>query len=133
MNCLNGQQKLFDCCGYSNIFFPTHFFYFSFTFLEDEEQGLDRIAEGGVGEQRVQWMNHCLHAIHLLAKSPPTSFFPVTSTNVGIRPQIFLTFSFNTFAILLKNFKFAPSASPKLLNFNQDHPSKKVVFLVKSL
>ena len=26
-----------------------------------------------------------------------------------------------------------PGASPKLLNLNQDHPSKKVVFLVKSL
>ena len=31
------------------------------------------------------------------AKRPPTSFFPVTSTNVGIRPQNFLTFSFSPF------------------------------------
>ena len=30
-------------------------------------------------------------------KSPPTSFSPVTSTNVGIRPQNFLAFSFNPF------------------------------------
>ena len=37
------------------------------------------------------------------------------------------------FATLAQNFKAIPSASPKLLNFNQDHPSKKVVFLVKSL
>ena len=28
----------------------------------------------------------------------PASFSPVTSTNVGIRPQNFLTFSFNPFA-----------------------------------
>ena len=28
---------------------------------------------------------------------PSTSFFPVTSTNVGIGPQNFLTFSFNPF------------------------------------
>ena len=34
-------------------------------------------------------------------KSPPTSFSPVTSTNVGIRSQNFLTFSFNLFDGLL--------------------------------
>ena len=66
-------------------------------------------------------------------KAPPTSFSPVTSTNVGIGPQNFRTFSFNPFATLVQNFKFVPSASPKLLNLNQDHPSKKAVFLVKSL
>ena len=66
-------------------------------------------------------------------KVPPTSFPPITSTNVGIRPQSFLTFSFNPFATLVQNFKFVPSASPKLLNLNQDHPSKKAVFWVKSL
>ena len=33
----------------------------------------------------------------------------------------------------MQNFKFAPSASLKLFNLNQDHPSKKVIFLVKSL
>ena len=67
--------------------------------------------------------------------SPPlaTSFSPVTSTNVRISPQNFLTFSFNPFVTLLQNFKFAPSASPKLLNLNQDHPSRKAIFLVKSL
>ena len=66
-------------------------------------------------------------------KGPPTSFFPVTSTNVGIGPYNFLTFSFNPFATLVQNFKFVPSASPKLLNLNQDHPSQKAIFLVKSL
>ena len=30
-------------------------------------------------------------------KAPPTSFSPVTSTNVRLRPQNFLTFSFGTF------------------------------------
>ena len=66
-------------------------------------------------------------------KAPPTSFSPVTSTNVGISYQNFLTFSFNLFVKLVQNFKAIPSASPKLLNLNQDHPSKKVVSLVKSL
>ena len=57
-------------------------------------------------------------------RHPPTSFSPVTSTNVGFGPQNFLTFSFNLFATLVQNFKFVPSASPKLL---------KAIFLVKSL
>ena len=64
------------------------------------------------------------------AKRPPTSFSPVTSTNVRFSPQ---NFSFNAFARLVQNFKFVRSASPKLLNLNQDHPSKKVVYSVKSL
>ena len=66
-------------------------------------------------------------------KAPLTSFSPVTSTNVGFGPQNFLTFSFNPFATLLQNVKFVPSTSPKLLNLNQDHPSEKAIFLVKSL
>ena len=66
-------------------------------------------------------------------KGPPTSFFPITSTNVGFGPQNFQTFSFNPFATLQQNLKFVPSASPKLLNLNQDHPSIKATFLVKSL
>ena len=36
-----------------------------------------------------------------VAKSPPTSFSPVTSGNVGIGFQNFLAFSFNYFATLL--------------------------------
>ena len=56
------------------------------------------------------------------AKRSPTSFFPVISTNVVITPQYFLTFTFKPFVTLLKNFKFVPSASPKLLNLNQDPP-----------
>ena len=34
-------------------------------------------------------------------KPPPTSFSPVTSTNVGISLQNFLILSFNTFATLV--------------------------------
>ena len=56
------------------------------------------------------------------AKRPPTSFLP------GTGPQNFLAFSFNPFAKLVQNFKFVPSASLNLLNFNQDHPSKKRFF-----
>ena len=66
-------------------------------------------------------------------RPPPTSFSPETSTNVRFGPQNFLTFIFNPFPTPVQNFKFLPSASPKLLNLNQDHPSKKAVFLVKSL
>ena len=47
---------------------------------------------------------------------PPSQFFPVTSTNVRITSQNFLSSSFNPFATLVENFKVAPSASPKLLN-----------------
>ena len=74
-----------------------------------------------------------LSALFRGPKRPPTSFLPLTSTNVGISPENFLTFSFNTFGTLVQNFTFAPSASSKLLNLNQDYPSKKAVFLVKSL
>ena len=66
-------------------------------------------------------------------KAPPTSVSPATSTNVRITPQNFLSFSFNPFDRLVQTFKFVPSASPKLLNLNQGHPSKKVVLEVKSL
>ena len=47
-----------------------------------------------------------------------TSFSPVTSRNVGISLQNFLTFSFNPLATLV----FVPSASPKLVSLNQEHP-----------
>ena len=66
-------------------------------------------------------------------RAPPTSFSPVTSTNVGFGPQNFLIFSFNPFATLVQNFKFVRCATPKLFNLNQDRPSKKGIVLVKSL
>ena len=65
-------------------------------------------------------------------KGPPYQFSPVTSTNVRISPQNFLTFSFNAFGRLVQNLKFIPSASPKLFNLNLDD-SSKAVFLIKSL
>ena len=61
-------------------------------------------------------------------KMPPISFLPVTSTNVGIIPKNFLTFSFNLFSTLVQNFKAISNASSKLLNLNQEHFSKKKGF-----
>ena len=60
----------------------------------------------------------------------PNSFSPATSTNVGVSPQNFPAFSFNPYLVLILAIT---SASPKLVNLNQNNPSKKVVFLVKSL
>ena len=68
-----------------------------------------------------------------LPKGSSASFSPLTSTKVEIGLPNILTISFNHFATLVSNFKFVPSASSKLLNLNQDQPSKQVVFLVKSL
>ena len=61
-----------------------------------------------------------------------TSFSTVTSINVETSPQNCLTFSFNPCATRVLNSKFIPNVSPKLLNLNEDQPSK-TVFLVKSL
>ena len=47
--------------------------------------------------------NNIIHYLTLFrmgaggAKRPPTSFSPVTSTNVGISPQNFMTFTFNLY------------------------------------
>ena len=71
--------------------------------------------------------------INPIQDRPPTSSSPVTSTKVGFGPQNFVTFSFNPFSTLVQNFKFLPSASPKLLDLNQDCSLKKAIFLVKSL
>ena len=46
-------------------------------------------------------------------------------TNVRIDPQNFLTPGFNHFVTLMQSFKTIPRASPKLLNLNQEHSSKK--------
>ena len=71
-------------------------------------------------------------------KKTPTSFSPVTSANVDISPKNFLNFSFNPFATLVQNCYasasyFYTSASSNLLNLNQEHTSKELVFLVKYL
>ena len=61
-------------------------------------------------------------------KGPPTSFSLKISTKIGIISQNFLTLIFNPFATLPQNTKAIPSATPKLLNLNQDHSPQKVVF-----
>ena len=63
----------------------------------------------------------------------PTSFFPVTSLKVEISSQNILIFSSNPSATLLQNFKVIPVISPKLLDLNQNHFSRKLLFQVKSL
>ena len=66
-------------------------------------------------------------------KKDPLPVFPCNFYKCKNYPPNLSDLSFNPFATLVSNFKFVPSASPKLLNLNQDHPSKKAVFLVKSL
>ena len=61
-------------------------------------------------------------------KGAPTSFSLKISTKIGIISQNFLTLIFNPFATLPQNTKAIPSATPKLLNLNQDHSPQKVVF-----
>ena len=46
--------------------------------------------------------------------------------------QVISSFT-ETLTTLVQNFKAIPSPSPKLLNLNQRHPTKKLLFLVKSL
>ena len=61
-------------------------------------------------------------------KGPTTTFSHITSTNIGISSENFLTFSFSHFSTLALNFNLIPSASPKLLNLNQKHLSEKLLF-----
>ena len=63
-------------------------------------------------------------------KTPPYQLFPCYFVRISF--ENLLTFSFNPFGRLVLHFKFIPSTSPKLLNLNEDHPSEKAVFLVKS-
>ena len=60
-------------------------------------------------------------------------FSAVTFPNLGVRPSKFLAFSLNPFDTMLKNLNTIPSISPKFLNLTQDKPSKRPVFLVRSL
>ena len=73
--------------------------------------------------------NTLVFDIYYQAKKLFQLLIQATSTNVRISSKNFLTYSFNPFATLVQNFKFAPSASPKLLYLNQDHTSKKQFFL----
>ena len=49
MNGINSQEsKLFDCCGYMNLFFPPiSFIFLLITLLEAQELDLNRIGGGG--------------------------------------------------------------------------------------
>ena len=62
--------------------------------------------------QLLQYLNPIQDVGEGAAKRPTTSFSHVTSTNLGLGPKNFLTFSFKPFATLVQNFKFVPSASP---------------------
>ena len=67
-------------------------------------------------------------------KTPPYHLkFPATFPRVGTCPANFKNFSFNTFSTLLSNYKVISTTIPKLLNLNQDHSSKKSVFMVRLL
>ena len=69
----------------------------------------------------------------MVEKGPLPVFPQVYSANVGIGLQNLLTFSLNPFVVQSEILKVIPSASPKLLNLNQKHPSKKLIFLNKVL
>ena len=56
-------------------------------------------------------------------KKDPYQFFYCNFYKRRNQPAKLSEFSFHAFATLVLNFKFAPSASPKLLNLNQNHPS----------
>ena len=92
----------------------------------------DRIKRSkGIDVNKLDGSCLCLF-FNILGKKSPTTltyqFFPSTSTNVRFSPQNLLPFSFNFFPVLVKNSKFVPSASPKLLSLNEDHPSEKLFF-----
>ena len=99
-----------------------------YTIYWDKTQMLTKVLS-----DKINGTNNVLFFLSRAPNQHTYSFSAVTSTNVGISSKIFLTFSFNPFATLVGNFKFMPSANSKLLNSNQDRPSKKAVFLVKSL
>ena len=61
-------------------------------------------------------------------KAPPTSFSLVTSTNVGLGPQNFLTFSFNPFATLEQNFKFFTYCQSQIIELEPRPPLKESYF-----
>ena len=82
-------------------------------YLNPIRDGDDGVGEGGRGCKKT---------------SPRTSLSLCNFCKERISSQNFLTFSFSYFATLVQNFKFVPSASPKLLNLNLDHPSKKSSF-----
>ena len=63
-----------------------------------------------------------------LASSGLTLFRMRRGTKKPPFHQNFLPFSFNPFLTIVENFKYVRSVSSKLLDLNQDHPSKKWFF-----
>ena len=62
-------------------------------------------------------------------KHSPTSFYPVTSTEVRISPQNLKTFWLLVSSLLpYTAVKFQDHTNPKLLSMNQDHSSKNRFF-----
>ena len=59
---------------------------------------------------------------------PPTTSSPVTFAKVGISPKNFWLLISTLLTHLCKISRPYVSASPKLLNLNQEHPSKNVFF-----
>ena len=67
-------------------------------------------------------------------KGAPTSFSPVTSTNVEISPKKFLTFSFNPFFHTGVKFQVFIYCQSEIIELEPRPPlKKKAVFLVKFL
>ena len=48
-----------------------------------------------------KWIVLTLFGMGMGKKTTPNSFFPVTSTNEGVSPENFLTFSYNAFVTLV--------------------------------
>ena len=78
------------------------------------------------------------NSIHLPPPPPPfppaaKQFFPYNFYKRTNRStQNFHTFSSNSFATLVPNFKVIPISSCKSLNLNQDYPSKNCFFQLNS-
>ena len=68
------------------------------------------------------------------AKRSPLPVFPLQLLQMWeLVSKTFRLLVLTLFSALVYISKAIPSASPKLLNLNQDPPSKKMFFLVKSL
>ena len=82
----------------------------------------------------IVWQLLCWYVVNL-RKTPSFPFLNSIQDEAGVGEgggrggkkktlPVFLNFTFNPFSTLVQNFKFVPSANPKLLNLNKGHPSK---------
>ena len=69
----------------------------------------------------------------VISKRCPLQFFFCNFSKVGVTSKSSLASSFNPFDTMMSIFKAIPGTTPKLLNLNQDHLSKKLIYLVKLL